>query len=507
MRPAAYLAASVAMLLLTVAATAAYHYRADRWGVFANDYQWFHEHILINKLYLKTSFLTRTTHGYDCYVFGSSRVAALDVRLLDDSCYNFTHSGGVLTDHLRAVEQLLDAGMPVSKVYIALDDLSYNVDPGVANLQHMRHPYPRSLGEYVDALSLFLLKPVDVTDLALVTGKTPKLEVPRFIRDPNLDTDRIREKYQTFYDNPVQMDVRFRRLRGLPEGDEYHGAAAVGALLALKSLADQHGFELSGFFLPLHYKTYLTRNYPWYLDFKTEIAELISFRDFTGLNRFTTDNRYWRETSHFSAAVGDQLLGMVLNASAAPREGYGRWVTRGAVEQLESEQLRLDASYLPSLARREGLMWVPLRFVDYWTTNGDLETVKLARLEGRGRIPINEDTRISIERKVGGERPSRSGGVVANLQEGDYFIIHYELVSDRRRMLSFRLTQDPGDYGGKVREFNARIEPGLNQGSLLAYASVPRPKLRVSVGGGNAVIDWSALKAYKLDYAAPNGSI
>ena len=46
MSPARYLTCSALVFLLVGALVAYYHYRADRWGVFAWDYQTFHKRIL-----------------------------------------------------------------------------------------------------------------------------------------------------------------------------------------------------------------------------------------------------------------------------------------------------------------------------------------------------------------------------------------------------------------------------------------------------------------------------
>ena len=53
MSPVRYLTCSALVFLLVGSLVAGYHYRADRWGVFAWDYQSFHKRILINKLFLK----------------------------------------------------------------------------------------------------------------------------------------------------------------------------------------------------------------------------------------------------------------------------------------------------------------------------------------------------------------------------------------------------------------------------------------------------------------------
>ena len=495
-----HIVVTLAALMVTIAMMAAFHYRADRWGVFAQDFQWFHEHILLNKLYLKTKFLIDDQHEYTCYVFGSSRVAALDARHIGENCYNFTHSGGVLSDHLRAVKQLLAAGLPVSKVYIAFDDLSYNVDPDTSNQQHMRRPYPDNYLEMAGFLSLFLLKPIDFTDLSLVSGRNPKLEIPRFIRNPDLDTDRIRQKYQKFYDNSKNTDIRFRRLRGLPEGTSYFGETAVSALMELKTLSEQHEFALRGFFLPLHYKTYLSRNYPWYLKFKSSIAKVMPFQDFTGLNRFTTDNRYWRETSHFSATVGDQLISILLSEPSVLNEGFGRQVDMNNIESLEREQLDMDIEFMPMLAKREGMMPIPQRLKNRWEERKMLKLVSMRPRSGKGQMALHKNAKITIRRAVGQENPPRSGAASTALQAGDYFVIEYELESRRRRMLSVRLSHDQDLYEGKYGEFNAQIKPGKNTGTLLAYASVDSPSIRVRLGGGDADIKWQALKTYNIDY-------
>lgn len=498
LNPAHYLATGLCALLLTVTLLAGYHYKADRWGVFASDFESFHKRIFVNKLYLKTRYLLTREHDYSCFVFGSSRVVALDVKRLGDHCYNFSHSGGLVTDHLRAVETLLEAGLPVTDVYIALDDLAYNEDPAQTQQQHMRRGYPRTLGEVAGFVSLFLLQPFDITDFSLFTGKKPKEATPRFILDPDLDTERVRDMYQKYYDHPAQTDIRFRRLEGTGEGVVYHGEATRDALAALQRLAEQHGFRLRAFFLPLHYKTYLTRHYQAYLRFKRDAAGVIPFVDFSGLNQFTTDNRYWRETSHFSATVGDHILDGVL-ADRRPDLGMGRLTEVDDLERLESRQAELDLAQLPPLLRREGLMILQPRFVELWRRSGRLVPVTLTARGDLQSAPLALAAGGSVDIVRADGAVARHAAVALELAAGDFFVINFEVHSDVSSQYRLQMAQDAELYGDELSEFGINVRPGWNQFALAGYASVDQPLLRLRLGGGDIHAELGPLAVARIE--------
>jgi hypothetical protein len=498
MRPSYYLLTGFSALITVGLIFALYHYKADRWGVFADDFQSFHQRIVINKLYLKTRFLLSTDHDYNCFVFGSSRVAAIDVKRLGDRCYNFTHSGGLVVDHLEAVKRLLEAGTDIEEVFVALDDLSYNEDPEVARLQHMRRGYPVTLLERLDFFSMFMLKPIDVADLSLVTGQNPKIDIPRFIVDPDLDTERIRGRYQKFFDDPRKTDIRFRRLAGMGEGSHYFGDTTITALRELRSLAHKYGFSVTAFFLPLHYKTYLTRDYESLRRFKSDASAILSFRDFSGLNSYTTDNRYWRETSHFSAAVGDRIVES-MNSGQMVEPGMGRLVTSERLAQLEQRQLELDLYFLPLLMRREGLMPLPPRYLERWRELSKIAPVKVKQRPtsaGSGELNIAGGGSVRIRR--GDDSVFRQASAVLNVRKGEYFTLEYGFQSRYPAQFRLQLGQDDNQYEGRFKEFRLHAKPGQNQGLFAGYASVDRPLIKLMLGGGDIEVDWQPLVGNKI---------
>jgi hypothetical protein len=505
MRPHYYLSLSLASLLLVILLVCSYHYKADRWGVFSADFQTFHDRILINKLYLKTRYLLTSPHRYDCFLFGSSRVAALDAGKLGQSCYNFTHSGGLVVDHLKVIKMLLAANFELGNVFVALDDLAYNENPQNSDFQHMRRGYPGDVFEMFDFLSLFLLRPLDVTDLSLVTGKRSKTEIPRFIINPNLDTDRIRTMYQKYLDSPELNDKRFRRLKSPPEAGGYYGGSTVAALRELKRLARTYNFELHVFFLPLHYKTYLTRNYESLFRFKRDAAQVVPFRDFSGLNSYTTDNRYWRETSHFSAYVGDRILSAII-LKEADEDGIGRLITGDNIDQMEDFQLLADINFLPELMRREGLVQLPQRYRDYWLKEGMLAKVEVENVPGPSgsrQLGIAERGRLKVLR--GDEGILRQAAVRMTLGKGSYYLLKYRFYSRSSGRIRLLVSHDKNSYEGRFREITVRMKPGLNEGIYAGYASVKDPLIRLHFGGGDLDIDWRpiTIQSVSMDAVAP----
>ncbi|MFV8819970.1 hypothetical protein [Haliea sp. E17] len=498
LRPRQFLSLAAAVFFAVVVAIGGYHYRADRWGVFAGDFRSFHEKIIINKLYLKAKYLLSTTHDYDCFMFGSSRLAAVDARHFGDSCYNFTHSAGLLPDHLRAIRLLLDSGLPVRRVYIAIDDLSYNENPADGERQRMRRAYPESWPDALGFANLYLMQPPSLTDLALVTRERPKIDTPRFIVDPNLDTDRIRRRYQKYYDHPGMTDIRFRRLDGMGEGSHYYGDVSLAALRELLALAQERHIDVQLFFMPLHYKTYLSRNYDWFYRFKRGIAELQPFLDFSGLNPVTTDNRYWRETSHFSAMVGDRMAAD-LNGETARMPQLGRKVTPATLDAGEAAQLRVDASWMPQLLQREGMLAIPPRLFTYWDKRSQLQARAIAHqppLDPQAGDPL-ERREIRFER--GDDGRARTSELGLELRAGEYFVLEFELDSALPESMTLRMTRDRKLYGSGEQVQQVPVAAGSSLLRYAGYASVDRPRLRINLGGGNLAYHWRALRLLRLD--------
>lgn len=108
--------------------------------------------------------------------------------------------------------------------------------------------------------------------------------------------------------------------------------AAVDAIRDIKEMCDEHGIQLIAFINPIHYLTY-RENYPKGLNaFKKRIVEITPFYDFSGLNRITTKNYYYYETSHYRPIVGDMIIRRIFDPENAPKD-FGTYVTKDNINE------------------------------------------------------------------------------------------------------------------------------------------------------------------------------
>ena len=481
--------------VLVVIATAAFNYKANRWGIYADDYQTFHGRIRPNRHWMKTDYLINERHNYDCILFGSSRVGSIDARKLSGNCYNFTHSGGLPGNHLTAFKTFLKNDLPIKKVYMGLDDISYQWNPADGESQHLRRGYPVDITDWLDAQLFYLLQPIESRNLGLALGGVQRRKLPHHVVDPLLDWRRIDEESQVFYRQPEEQNATFKMLRSTLDGGDYYGASAAIAVARFLELAKANGIEVTVFFNPMHYKTYLTRGYGDYLDFKQRISRITNFYDFTGLNHYTTDNRYWKETSHYTSIVGNQVAQVLMNSQ--PRSsGFGRLVTESNLSEHEDRQLQFDLAYVEDLVVKEVLLGIPQRFVNVWRKRDRMTPMRLRQPRGEISRALLEGGQFALSRSS--EREDYRPGVWTSLKKGNLFVLAYDFSTVQRDRIDFKVRQESMMVGGDWQSYRVYGAPERNSGYLAGYATRDRPPIRIHLGEGEVLQDWQPLELYRL---------
>ena len=481
--------------LIVLAVTALYNFKANSWGIYADDYQTFHPRIRPNRHWMKTDYLLHESHSYDCILFGSSRVAAIDARKLEGNCYNFTHSGGLPSNHLTALKSFLDSGLELDRIYLGLDDISYQWNPNFGEQQHMRRGYPTSIVDWIDAQAFYLLQPVKPKILGLASGVVERKKLAWHVVDPNLDWERIISESLEFLEYPEEQDKKFRDLRSTLSAGAYHGDAAAESVRRFVRLAKQHNIEIVLFFNPLHYKTYFTRRYANYLDFKQQVSKIAPFFDFTGLNRYSADNGYWKETSHYSSIVGDHMA-RIINGAKPGTSGFGRLVTANSLADLEERQLSNDLQYLTEVIKAEGLIELPVRFVRSLRESNRLRDATVVQ-------PKGQKSRVLVD---GGEFKLRRGddvkdyrpGIWTRLKPERLFLLEFSVTMKRWDRLLFRLRQDEDKYESGWRNYLYLSNGDSETGYIAGYSTLNRPPIRVGLGEGEIDQLWEPLKMYQI---------
>lgn len=327
---------------LGLAVISAMNAMIDRWGIYRSEGRHFAEGVPPNILHLKTRHLLTTEQRHDCLLFGSSRVETMNTRTGLPGCYNFTHPAGIPSEHLTVLQRLEAADRLPKRLFIGLDDLTYT---SAAAEGYGKRPLPATLIEWLSFHIDFLLRFPNTRDWEILLRLDAREDRPGLILDPTLRTEHFLQEAEELFNGGKAHEAFIASRRATHWGFDSHVDRAIGALADIKALADQHEIELVLFFNPMHHKTWLVADQAMAADFKRRLANIQPFYDFTGLYRWTLDNRYWRETSHFSSFLASEIENCLLGKERDPRLPCAL-TSEDAIDKLIESKLNADAGRL-----------------------------------------------------------------------------------------------------------------------------------------------------------------
>ncbi len=279
-------------------------------NVLGDPYNVFHaEHIRDvgvepNKNFIKTKYMLDQKGSYDTLIFGSSRVGFLYFDTSPyERYYNMSYSEGVPAEHLSNLKVLLENGVEIKRIFLGLDNISYLVDPALHEDLLIRMPYPEDgdlLGFYLKNVSNW-----EVTKMSfgLLTG-LQEIEIGNM----PLDVERFYQNGESVYNEDYETpENAFEE----PYWDDYYEDRmdeALEEIREFKELCEENGIELTVFLNPLHYETYIRSVRHGLFTFMERLAEVTPYYSFTGLNKYTTENQYFFETSHYKPEVGYAMV-------------------------------------------------------------------------------------------------------------------------------------------------------------------------------------------------------
>ena len=309
-----------------------------------------------NMSFAKIERIRRDTSAFDSFLFGSSRVGAINAgHIPGGRYYNLFYAAGLPEEHLQHLRYLLRVGVPVKNVMVGLDEFSGLFDPADhdADLDLQVHPAVsgKSLVTFY-AQHFFKLNRL-VPQLQAYVRYNYTHRVPADQRRIIYDLERTGNLFCPRCDDDVEQDLsaHVKSSKFLQpweyrfvEGD--HIEAAISAIRSMADLARSRGFRLIVFINPIHRTTYLNTDLRKFARFKQELAAITDYYDFSGLNSITTNNYYFYETSHYRPLVGDMMLRVMLGAPQVhvPRD-FGFLVTsQNVAAHLREQCLEVKAS-------------------------------------------------------------------------------------------------------------------------------------------------------------------
>lgn len=309
-----------------------YNYKVDSFGIFRGDFS--RPRNEPNQHFVKMRYLINNPDKYDSYCFGSSRVGNIDLTKIDDGYkyYNMTYSEGLPAEWLTDVKLMLKNKITIKRVILGIDDFSFRINPKSHHTQYLRIPYQKkNLHTYLT----YLLKAPPSSSPFNENGSVFDIyKTGRPLHEkPDMAIEENPEKHIT--------DPKFKEpclVRGNLMKE------TLSTLKELKLLADSNDIELIVFINPIHKTTYFSNPVSEFNEFKRGLVEITDYYDFSGLNKITTNNYNYYETSHYRPLVGDLIVERIFHEPKDKVTDFGVYVTRENSEEHLAKLLAEEAN-------------------------------------------------------------------------------------------------------------------------------------------------------------------
>lgn len=258
-----------------------------------------------NRNFLKVEHVLSHPKAYDGFIFGSSRVGAiLPSHAQGANFYNMTYSEGIPHEHLLNLRLFLNHGVNIKKVFLGLDDFSYQVSFAKHQQQWITKSHPLAtktswLSFYRFYFFRFLIQHDKRQFIKKLTA--PKQTMHMDIDNQDSYYQAILSNRSSFQNNdPRYFNTIHYQGNTLPE--------TLQDIQDIVTLCKKYNIALTVFINPIHHATYQDTNKQLLKKFKISLAKITPYYDFSGPNTITQNNYNFVDTSHYTVIIGDQIL-------------------------------------------------------------------------------------------------------------------------------------------------------------------------------------------------------
>lgn len=258
-----------------------------------------------NRNFLKVEYILNHPNDYNGFIFGSSRVGSmLPNHFHGANFYNMTHSEGIPHEHLINLKLFLHHGIKIKKVFLGLDEFSYQVSFAQHQQRFLTKAHPlASNTSWTRFYAFYFFRFPTKHDKSIAK----KRWIEHTLTTP-MDIDHQSDFYEHFLsslkpNNP--NDPIYQK------PTHYDGDYIQETLLDIREivkLCQRHKIDLVVFMNPIHHTTFQDTNKQRLLAFKKQLASITAFYDFTGPNAVTKNNLNFLDTSHYTLDVGTNMV-------------------------------------------------------------------------------------------------------------------------------------------------------------------------------------------------------
>lgn len=275
----------------------------------------------LNNNFVKTKYVVHNKDKFNAFVFGSSRVANIPQIVLPNELdekplnwYNMTCPWGIPAEHFLTLKTFLKNGVRIKTLVLAFDELAMYRSLEIHRRELGLLPYQMYEENKLNFYRRYIQA---VPPLSIVK------EVLRY--NPNENEEAVKLFYN-YGGNNWNLALGEKPPSGSYESTLDVGYAQKDACKDIENfskLCAEHDIKLIVFTNPIYETTYKKAVGAGYFDLLKKVAEHCEFYNFSSLNNYTTDSRYYYESSHYRPALG-LLVGKFLFGTESEREKIRR---------------------------------------------------------------------------------------------------------------------------------------------------------------------------------------
>ena len=299
-----------------------YNIILDPYGVLRKDFanMW----LCPNERFVKTDLVLSNPGKYDSFLFGSSRVSQIPIRVLEKEAggrwYNMTFISGVVAENLNILKVFLRHGVRIRSMMIGLDYFSFQMLPLQNALRSML--YPDTFLDKVKFYYTFLTPEPDSSMLYEVRfdGKSASYDL---LGTGEYDFIRKEENLRL---HPEEHDAKFKAPvlvvcnNRVPE--------TMAEIREIIDICKKNNIGLTIFINPGHVESYLCDDIEFQNRVRMELAAVTDFWDFSRPGRITMDNFNYYDIIHYRKKIGGMMIERMYNPGKKELSDFGTLVTR-----------------------------------------------------------------------------------------------------------------------------------------------------------------------------------
>ena len=283
-----------------------------------------------NKNVLKTHYIINNPTKYDSFIFGSSRVENINpLKIKTNKYYNMTYSEGIPQEHLLNIQLFIRKGVKIKNLLIGLDEFSYQV-------AFEKHQHQGLTKSYYEATNTNIITYYKELYLRFPLGEDRRYIKKKLSNSPNyynLNVATQELKYKNELEHFKIVNYETQEHLNNPKFNEptyYNGNVlekTLKSIQQLKNICTKRNISCIFFINPIHHKTYEYTNKILLNSFKSKLAHITSYYDFSKQTPLNYNNRFWKDTSHYTLEVGDMILSKIFDNNSSIKE-FGNYVKK-----------------------------------------------------------------------------------------------------------------------------------------------------------------------------------